>query len=223
MNAIGQGPTTPAVEVLSACDALGYWRPRPGTDHDCLFFGVRADSDQAGPWDDTLGVVWWEGGRWRALLMRGTTDPGRGGTSSHHRALHPLGTAILQPGQYRGCWEWGAYRGEPALRQRPGYTGFRVWRDVTPDGRLDRTGPTHHDVLGLHWHRPYADGLVRIGLASLACQVPWSRRAHREAMAVARRQVTTHGWVTFSYTLLDVRERPELAALLPGGELGPPA
>lgn len=200
--------------VLGAADRLGYWRPREGTPWDVFLFGVRSPAASMGAFDDVLGAVVWDGLSWRSWLWRGTTDPGREGTSADDGRLHPSGVATLIPGQYRGAWRLGLHKGKPAFTQA-GPGAFRVWRDRDKDGKIATGGPAYDDVAGLNGHRPWRNGLERVGLASLGCQVWHDSGDHDEALDVARRQQHEHPtWTTYSYTLLTVRSSPELAALL---------
>ena len=198
--------------VLTEADRLGYWRPHEGTPWDLFLFGLRHPTLRAGAFDDALGAVWWQADGWHARLWPGTTDPGVDGDSGDDPHLHGQGTAILQPGQVRGMWQIGIHhrgrKGEHRAFVQVTEAPFR--RDRVSDGMLDDVGPVFRGLIGCNGHKPWRDGLERVGYASLACQV-WKRREdHDEALALADQQRQHHPtWTRYTYTLFDTApERP---------------
>lgn len=205
--------------VLGEADRLEYWRPSPGRDFDVFLFGIRGPGLSTRPWDDRLGCIWWEGGRWRCILARGTTDPGRDGAGGRQ---HQRGVAVHCAGRHRAVWTLGIHaRGRRsehrALVQR---STPPVWRDSVGDGRLDDLQGPYVDVTGLNMHGPWRGGLERVGDASHGCQV-WHRMQDLErVLDVCRAQVEQVAVDTFSYALFTLRPvrreqpSPALAALL---------
>lgn len=214
MNAIF--PAQYAVDVVDLvreeCRRLDYWFPGEDSHYDLFLFGVRHPNARLGQWDDVLGAIMRiEGVGWRYRLWPGTTDPGVDGDRKDDPRLHVDGTAILVPGQYRGCWTLGLHRAgtsseHEAFRQhRP----MRFWRDHEQDGVRTTGGRVLSDTIGCNGHRPYKDGLGRVGVASLACQVWQWQRDHAEAMGWAHLQQAAHPtWRSYSYTLFQVDPVP---------------
>ncbi len=94
--------------------------------------GVRSPTRVSDAFDDRLYCIYRdETTEWVERSWRITTDPGA------HYLQHPMrsdGTAILEPGQYRGAYVIGTHKGYPALRQdRP----VAVRRDNNHDRELD--------------------------------------------------------------------------------------
>lgn len=94
--------------------------------------GVRSPARVSDQFDDRLYCIYkTANGEWVEHSWRITTDPGE------HYLRHPMrsdGTAVLEPGQYRGAYVIGKHKGYPALRQdRP----VNVRRDNNKNRELD--------------------------------------------------------------------------------------
>lgn len=210
-------------DVADRIQALGHTLfTAPG---DPTVFGIRAHTRDSDAWDDVLGVLWHEGRILHGLLAQGTTDPGRPGLlEPSNRA----GTAIVLPGQHRGCWSVGRPQ-DRGNRAHP-YPCFRQVgriahiRDVDRDAVLDigTTGYAQDPqgwadaytaiTLGRQVHEEiiYADGhhasstrlADAVGPWSLACQV-WRRLSDWEA-AYGQVLAAVPAWGhRHSYCLLD--------------------
>ena len=127
-----------------------------------------------------------------------TTDPGQ------YYLLNPLqvkGTAILCPGHYAGIWEIDSHAGKyEALCQRGGEV--TVWRDADRDGNLDTTGKIDTGFFGINLHKA-GEHSTRVDRWSAGCQVLANESDFDEMMRLARLQVATNGYKSFSYTLLE--------------------
>lgn len=207
-----------AWHLLRAASAdAGWWFPRSGRAHDLYLFGVRNPLHRVGPWACALGAARIVDGSPQVKVWRGTTLPGREGTQAHDPKLHPRGVAAVVPGQHRGVWELGTHkRGRPgahaAYVQRAGAV-IPVYRDTVRDGVVNG-GQVHTDGRGLNGHRAWREGLHVVGDASHGCIV-WARADdHAEAVAMGRDQVRHLGAETFSLTLWDGADHPELWCLL---------
>jgi len=160
--------------------------------------GIRGDSTRSNAFDDSICLAWQEGGRWRGRTFSATTDPGI------YWLQHPErveGTAVLAPGQHRGCWEVGLHRGMyPALVQRG---PMRVWRDGDQDDEIDLDPATEQvGVYGINLHRASAAGTsIRVDRWSAGCQVVQSSVYLDQILDVCRRSVERYG-PRLSYTLL---------------------
>lgn len=126
-----------------------------------------------------------------------TTDPG---LESLKKPVNSNGTAILVPGQYRGCWKLGLHRGKyTALVQRK---PVKVYRDKNKDNVYDFNPTTiENGVFGINIHRAGEESIV-VNSWSAGCQVFKLRKDFEAFMNLARSQVSNKCGDTFSYTLL---------------------
>lgn len=192
---------------------------------DPTIVGVRARTRAADAWDDVLAVLWHDpAGQLQGHLAQGTTDPGRPGLLAPR---HAAGTAIVLPGQHRGCWGVGPdYRGisahpYPCFRQ---VGSIEYIRDNDRDGELDipstgdvrdaaefqvvleairQTQAVGMDLRGIDGHHAAAKSLaLAVGPWSLACQVWRAISDWEAAYDIVSRAIPAHGHV-HSYCLLD--------------------
>lgn len=175
--------------------------------YDLNLVGVRSPSRVPEAFDDTLHVVYRESARpgdpagegpWVVRRYACTTDPGLYWLRNPGRVE---GTAVLAPGQYRGCWELGKHRGQyEALVQRG---PVAVYRDRDRDGEIDLTGDPVWGVFGINLHRASA---VRTSAAverwSAGCQVLARPDDFAEVMGLCRKAAKLWG-PRFTYTLLE--------------------
>ena len=178
--------------------------------NDLNLFGLRAASDQAGPWDDAIGVAWRDRGLVPHVeLFRGTTDPGRPWLD---HPMRPAGCAVVIPGYYRGLWRRGLHGspGYPALVQ---VGAINVWRDADHNGTILRGGPVYRDASGINLHHG-GDTKGEVGLYSAGCQPVRARADLTRILELVAAQVAAGHGETVSYGLIDVGDEPELAPLL---------
>ena len=197
--------------VAKECKARSYWflSPTVGKPFDIFLFGIR-DAANPDTWNDALGCIYrtTQDGPLQLQLWKGTTDPGR---NALLRPPNPAGTAVVAPGQHRAVWTIGLHRGRPAFVQnRP----IPVLRDTDRDGNIDPASPAVAGVYGINGHDAYKDGLQAVGEASEGCMVWWSHADHTEALKLGQAQQKSLGLSSFSFTLFDVREVPEVYPLL---------
>lgn len=176
----------------------------PSVDWNLNLVGIRSRNPKPEKFDDLLTVFHRFRGVWDIAYYPITTDP-----SLHYlrRPIHPDGTAILKPGQYRGVYRLDIHgRGRPgahkALCQRLG--DVTVFRDANRDGRLDIDGaPEQTGRFGINLHRgPRNAGWEPANtLYSAGCQVFADDRHFAEFL-----QKCAHGAAAFgnrfTYTLL---------------------
>ena len=170
--------------------------------------GVRSPSRVSDQFDDRLYVIYRdEVGEWVEKSWRITTDPGA------HYLKHPMrsdGTAILEPGQYRGAYVIGTHKGYPALRQdRP----VNVRRDNNRNRELDDgvvTVAPATSRINIHASdlNPF-DSIDRergsIGRWSAGCQVFARSPDYREFWGIVLAAAQVWG-PRFTYTLLGSSE-----------------
>lgn len=166
--------------------------------------GIRSDQNRrvTDMFDDALVVVYQTPtGIWQKQIYHITTEPG-----SYYMVknmLNPKGTAILAPGQYRGCWSIGLHRGKySALVQKK---AVFVYRDNNKDMVYDLK-PEKLDVgvFGINIHRSNEfEPKVYIDKYSAGCQVFADPNEFKSFMRLCNLQVEHKKGKTFTYTLLD--------------------
>ena len=186
---------------------LGY-RPLFEGKWDLNLIGLRNANDESNLFDDTFLVLTKnDAGEWEYHAWYCTTDPGRSWLANPSRAE---GCAIVVPGQYRSLWKKGLHKGDkPALVQQQ---NVKVWRDATKDTHLDRAGKVYEGLFGINCHRAGKDSPI-VELWSAGCQVFKREADFLQMLALTDKQVAAGHGDTFTYTLLDVGDRPELKAL----------
>ena len=162
--------------------------------------GVRSASREAGRFDDVIHACYESDGMWRDHVYRCTTDPGV------YWLEHPgrvEGTAILAPGQYRGCWALGKHRGQyEALVQ---VAPMAVYRDRDLDGILEMAGTPIPGVYGINCHRANASATSTVvDRWSAGCQVLANPQDFAALLGICKLSAAKYG-PRFSYTLLEDR------------------
>lgn len=163
----------------------------PRTDQARLV-GIRAVSDEAGPWDDRFILLDDEG---KATVYIGTTDPGR------VAPRRVEGTAILCPGYLSGAFAHGWHKGK--YRAGVQRIEFPIWRDNVSDGQIRRGGTIYRGLFGINFHHG-GDSSGPVGNWSEGCQVVRFVRDLEHALAALPDP--------FDYALLDAGDFPAEAA-----------
>lgn len=164
--------------------------------------GVRANSVQAGAFDDVIHVFYSDEKR-RPIhhQYKATTDPG---TYWLKNPLHPQGTAILSQGQYVDCYSLGLHRGKytALVQSRP----VTVLRDYDRNAVLDfSNGRPDTGLFGINIHRAEQQGTTKVvDKYSAGCQVFASAPEFAQFLTLCERQRALYG-NRFTYTLLDER------------------
>ena len=173
-------------------------------------FGIRNNSNQAGKFDDKVGVIYVDdSNKPHVHLWDATTDPGI------HWLSNPLnkdGTAIMLKGQYRGAYKLGihgrtwASGGYDALEQvKP----MKYIRDNNKDDKLDFSLAENEeniieDILKTNIHRASKWKLLQyIGKYSAGCQVIRSIEDFNLLISLCRKQILRGHGNSFTYTLFD--------------------
>tara|TARA_A100001515_G_C4564582_1_gene207720 strand:- start:641 stop:1210 length:570 start_codon:yes stop_codon:yes gene_type:complete len=183
--------------ILARKKELGY--PVFDGQYDLNIVGIRKRNGAPNRFDDMLTCTYRKQGQWIAHYWAATTDPGQ------YYLLNPLqikGTAILCPGHYPGVWEIGMHAGKyEALCQRGGEV--TVWRDANRDGQADMNGPTDTGFFGINCHKSGSGSSTAVNRWSAGCQVFANESDFEELMRLARMQIATLYFESFSYTLLE--------------------
>lgn len=173
-------------------------------EYNVFLYGIRSRSLLVDLWNDVLGVCYIDKfGNKINLMHKGSTKPGLNWLKQKKGNIN--GTAIVQPGQYRGCWVIGDHSGYPALVQsRLGV--FKVWRDNNQDGKFDFQGPTYTDVTGLNMHtESLQTDIEKVGPYSAGCQVRAFDKEHFMVVNVCKLSNELYKG-PMSYTLLEERD-----------------
>ncbi len=190
------------------CNLEGYKFWADNAPYNIFLYGIRNTKGKVNLYDDILGMAYLDNlGNERVIEDTGTTDPGS--YFLKNNLGHPEGTAILCPGQYRGCWEvgkHGKYRQAALVQSKE--ASFKVWRDRNKDGLLDCKGKIYDNVTGLNCHtrrnadkdKPFKTAFVDSW--SAGCQVRKALIEHHNFMSICKISAKIFG-NKFSYTLFE--------------------
>lgn len=166
--------------------------------------GVRTNHGNAvtNEFDDAIVVLYKSpGGKESRFVAPITTEPG---LTPMLNPTHKLGTAIMVPGQYRGCWSIGLHQGKyQALCQRK---PVRVYRDRNRNRSYDLDVKSiDTGVFGINIHKA---GVVSklVDKWSAGCQVFKTEADFDAFMRLCKQQVASGRGETFTYTLLNESE-----------------
>ena len=167
--------------------------------------GVRRDNNKkvTNLYDDILLVMYKTTKGWQKKVYNITTEPG-----SYYMRKElgsPKGTAILVPGQYRGCWKLGDHKGKykALVQKRP----VKVYRDGNMDMVYDMYPETINEGLfGINIHRSN-EGYTRqtVDMYSAGCQVFNDPRDFESFIRLCEEQAKIYG-NSFTYTLIDEKD-----------------
>jgi len=164
---------------------------------DLNIIGVRRAVGKQNSFDDRIYVVYKDDtdllhlSSWAA-----TTDPG---TYWLNNSMNKLGTAMLVPGQYRGCWELGMHHDNPGLVQiKP----VKTYRDANHDSKFDiDQAKITEGLYGINLHRAGAHS-TNVDKWSAGCQVWANNDDYEDFLRLCKNQIKYRGYKTFTYTLL---------------------
>ena len=118
-----------------------------------FLFGVRNEAD-LNRFNDVVGMLYWEDGKGKILLAKGTTDPGLKWTKSQGG-----GVARLEPGIHNGAWILGNRATFAKMAKTKTFRVFRqngskVWilRDQDRDGISDKGERREHTSREIQFH-----------------------------------------------------------------------
>ena len=193
-----------AKTIEEAMNKKGYAFFKNG-DYNLNIIGVRSDQNRkvTNKFDDFLILIYNENGKQQIKCYTITTEPGR--YYIKEKLGNPKGTAILVPGQNRGCWAIGKHNGKyEALVQTKAVS---VYRDANKDMTYDLDPKTiDKGLFGINIHRsnPYGTSAT-IDNWSAGCQVFANSKEFKEFMDICYKQKNKYG-NSFSYTLLDEKD-----------------
>jgi len=186
--------------ILQQIKDLGYVAFDNGN-YDLNIIGIRTKPREANKFDDIMTCTYKEQGRWVTKYWTCTTDPGTYWLENPSRVA---GTAILVPGQYRGCYRLDKHRGSyEALCQRGG--AVKCFRDSDKNEILDMDPETIQEgYFGINIHRASSKRTsTQVDRWSAGCQVFANPTDFAELITLAHLQANERGWETFTYTLIE--------------------
>ena len=185
--------------LLQRVKDLGYAVFTDG-DYDLNLVGIRTKPREANKFDDIMTCTYKLRGTWVTKYWPCTTDPGTYWLENPSRVA---GTAILVPGQYRGCYRLDKHQGRyEALCQREGKV--QVYRDPNKDEILDMDPDTVQEgYFGINIHRASTKrASTQVDRWSAGCQVIADKADFAELILLCHEQVE-RGFKTFSYSLIE--------------------
>ncbi|MCB0823540.1 MAG: hypothetical protein KDC09_12635 [Bacteroidales bacterium] len=171
-------------DFLNVCRKKGYKLFYGGRGINLNIWGIRSIDRSSNTFNDKICAFWKniDTDEWRLIQFDATTDPG---LYWRNNPMNQLGTAILKPGQYEGCWKIGKHKGYEALVQDKPVV---VHRDNNRDNILDIENPNvdiHAGVFGINIHRANSNGKsVQVDRWSAGCQVLQNRRRNHTLYGV---------------------------------------
>ena len=162
--------------------------------------GIRSNNNNkvTNQYDDILVVDYNTGNGHKRVCYTITTEPGK---YYMHNLGNPKGTAILVPGQYRGCWQIGLHRGKyKALCQKK---EVKVYRDNNKNLIYDINPETiDNGIFGINIHRSNESWTRNtIDKYSAVCQVFNNPVEFNAFIRLCEKQKELYG-NSFTYTLI---------------------
>ena len=173
-------------------------------DYNLNIIGIRSDCNRkvTNLFDDYMLVTYYLNNNLSIKLYSITTEPGR------YYMVNSLGnakgTAILVPGQYRGCWQIGKHNGkyDALVQVKP----VSVYRDSNKDNFYDYKNIAK-GLFGINIHRASQTvaNTICVDNWSAGCQVLANNKEYAEFMSICNEQKKRYG-NSFTYTLLDEKD-----------------
>ena len=164
--------------------------------------GIRSNNNNkvTNKFDDLLVVEYNDGFNDKQSIYSITTEPGL--YYMTNKLGNSKGTAILVPGQYRGCWMIGKHNGKykALVQKKP----VKVYRDGNKDDIYDLDQTTINEgCFGINIHRSnevYTRSTI--DMYSAGCQVFNNPVDFRNFIRLCEKQINIYG-NSFTYTLIN--------------------
>mgnify|MGYP006919324757 CR=1 FL=1 len=187
-------------EIIRAMLSKSYRVFQNEKGHDLNIVGIRTSDNRANTFNDWLTVFYRFQHTWNYFAFPATTDPG---TYYRKHPLNVRGTAVMQPGQYRGAYMIGRHRRYKALQQKGPITLFRDADRNETINTIDTMGTPQSGINGINIHRADAyHASLRVGKWSAGCQVLQDPDHFAFLLALAERGREKFG-NSFTYTLIE--------------------
>ena len=173
-------------------------------DYNLNIIGIRSDcgGKVTNMFDDYMLLTFYVGGSLAIKVYSITTEPGK--YYMQNKLGNAKGTAILVPGQYRGCWAVGKHNGkyDALVQVKP----VSVYRDADKDNFYDYKN-IEKWLFGINIHRASmtVTNTINIDNWSAGCQVFANNKEFAEFMTLCNEQKKRYG-NSFTYTLLDEKD-----------------
>ena len=191
-------------DLQSVLERKGYTFFKKGF-YNLNIIGIRKNNENiiTNKYDDILVVIYQTQKGWKKHYYNITTEPGD--FYMRKKLGNPLGTAILVPGQYKGCWEIGKHNNKykALVQKKP----VKVYRDGNKDIIYNMYPETINEGLfGINIHRSN-EGFTRdtIDMYSAGCQVFNDPKDFDSFMRLCDKQAKLYG-NSFTYTLIDEKD-----------------
>lgn len=174
-------------------------------DFNLNIIGVRKDNNNkvTNKYDDILVLEYKVNKNHFRHFFKITTEPGDYYVRKH--LCNPKGTAILVPGQYRGCWKLGKHNNkyEALVQCKP----VKVYRDGNKDDIYDLKPDTIHEgMFGINIHRSNKSFTRNtIDMYSAGCQVFADPAEFNTFISLCKEQSKRY-CNSFTYTLIDEKD-----------------
>ena len=149
--------------------------------------------------DDLLYVVYEDAGVKTVRSYPCTTEAG---VTYLRKPLHPKGTAIIVPGQYRGAYTIGLHKGKPALQQR---APMNYYRDLNFDTKHDLSGKIYTENAATNIHRAGSFSNF-VNTWSAGCVVLQASKHMDEILRICTESAKRYG-ANFTFTLFSAVEK----------------
>lgn len=167
--------------------------------------GIRSDNKNkvTNKYDDVLVLIYNNSNGKQKIMYPITTEPGLYYMTTE--LGNAKGTAILVPGQYKGCWAIGKHNGKyKALVQvKP----VKVYRDKNKDKVYDMNPKTvDNGVFGINIHRSNENWTRdTVDMYSAGCQVFANPNYFKSFISICEKQAGLYG-NSFTYTLINEKD-----------------
>jgi hypothetical protein len=168
-------------------------------DYDMNIVAIRRLKDRTNnAFDDVIHFVYRKDGVWVDEYCSCTTDPGTYWLTK--KDYRKDGVAILvHDQQARGAYKIGTHKGYEALEQ---VQNVSIWRDNNFDDTADYAcSEVHKGVFKCNIHKAGTDS-TQVNKWSAGCIVIAKRNDYLRVMHLAKKQVLSLGYKTFTLTLL---------------------
>lgn len=173
-------------------------------DYDLNIIGVRNTIDpQDNVFDDEIVIAYMLDGKWITESAPFTTDPGKYWlTKKDYKAC----AVYKHPQQALGAYTFGKHRSK--YRALVQIRKVDYWRDGDKDSTVRYGGQVFRNKIGLNIHRSSIKegGSKYVDRWSAGCQVFQNNEDFQRLLFLCDKQLETHGYRTFTYTLISNEE-----------------
>ena len=187
-------------KLREALTRLGYAFFEYG-DHNLNIIGIRTKDMESNLFNDFIAGAYKDRCQWELKVYEATTVPGV------YWRKHPMnrgGTAVLVPGQHRGCYQLGMHQGKyQALVQAK---KLPVYRDNNKDSTIDTDCPIDTGKHGINIHRASSKWQSKqVDKWSAGCQVLANPTDFKDFIQLCKKSAKLYG-SRITYTLIEEKD-----------------